>query len=247
MSNTLTFVDPKTTKPKTLNIVLYGPGGVGKTAQALGAPGPVLYANAEGPNAAIFARKLHGDDHIREVEVNTKTDLENIYLYLRDGKGGEKSLVIDSLGEVHGRILKSLQSGDKPTLQERGDANDSLIAFLKLVRDLPVNVVVICHEEAVKDEQAGVIEKGPQVGTSNQKVQKQVTNLFADVVGYCGRVDSDSGPEFWAQVVHGNGRYAKDRTDRLGTSARIDIAEWVRLWGEPLPASNNNKVKEKAA
>lgn len=242
----LPFVDPTAdAKPKTLNVVLYGPGGIGKTTSALGAPGPVVYANAEGPNAALFARKMYGNNHIREVEVNSKQDLEQIYLYLKDGGQGEKSLVIDSLGEVHARILKSIAGEDQTvTLQHRGDANDSMIAFLKLVRDLPVNVIVICHEVSIKDEASGVIERGPQVGTSNEKVQKQVTNLFADVVGYCGRVETDNGPEFHAQVVHGNGRYAKDRTDQLGVSARIDLPAWIAAWNAPLPDRNTNNNEE---
>ena len=54
----LQFVDPQD-KPATLNAVLYGAPGSGKTTGSLSAPGPILYVNAEGTNAAMFARRFH--------------------------------------------------------------------------------------------------------------------------------------------------------------------------------------------
>lgn len=239
---TLPFVTPPSgDEQKYLNVVLYGDDGIGKTAQALGAPGPVLYLNAEGPNAAAFARKLHGDDHIREVVIETKADLDAAYMYLKDGGDGEQSVVLDSLGEIRSRVMRSMAGNpDRPQLQEIGDANTAVINILKAFRDLPFNVVVVCHERLIEDSE-GVL-RVPHAGTKNADVLKQITGLFADVVGYCGRVDEDGRPpQFFAQVVNGNGRTGKDRTARLGVAAPIDIPEWVALWNAPLPSSTNNE------
>ena len=43
--------------PSTVNVLLYGPAGAGKSTAAASAPGPVMFINLEGPNALHYARK----------------------------------------------------------------------------------------------------------------------------------------------------------------------------------------------
>ncbi len=92
----LTFIEPSSAAP-TLNILLYGPGGTGKTVNACSAPGPVLVGNAEGESALRFARGRWGDDKIHEFPIAKAADLDALFLHVREGCE-EKTLVIDSIG-----------------------------------------------------------------------------------------------------------------------------------------------------
>lgn len=56
MSRSLNFVEPLT--EAHMNILLYGPPKTGKTVGAATAPGPILYLNADRPNATRYALSL---------------------------------------------------------------------------------------------------------------------------------------------------------------------------------------------
>lgn len=218
------------------NVVLYGAEGVGKSTGALSAPGPILYLNAEGPNAAHFARSLYPG--VNEIPVPMKEGakdlLDEAYLWLRDTDAGKltQTVVLDSLSEIHGALLRDMSKDpDHPTLPERGDTNTWLERYAMSLRDLPLNVVIVAHETWTKDDVTGVIERSPYAGTSNVAFGKKFTGPFADIVGYTARVDENGKTKFMAQLVDGNGRRAKNRGGVLGKFAELNLTEWFALLG----------------
>lgn len=213
--------------PPTLNVLLYGPPGTGKTVGALSAPGPVLVLNAEGAGGVRKAREIHGDEKIIEARVRGKSDLDDAYLMLRDARPGEiATIVVDSVGEVY-RVLLEEICGDRPTLQNWGDVNTILERFVRAIRDLEVNVVLVCHEELVSDGTTGETTRQPVTG--GKKLPGQLM-AQADIVAYTGVVThEDKDPEYVAQLVGGNGRIGKDRSGRLGKVRPIDISEWISV------------------
>ena len=218
------------------NVVLYGPEGTGKTVGALSSPGPVLLLNAEGENAAHFARTVYSNVHevIVPMDGGAKDLLDEAHLWLRDTDAGKqtKTVVLDSLSEIHGAILRDMaKDPDHPTLPERGDTNTWLERYAMSLRDLPLNVVIVAHETWTKDDVTGVIERSPYAGTSNVAFGKKFTGPFADIVGYTARVDEDGGTRFMAQLVDGNGRRAKNRGGVLGKFAELNLTEWFALLG----------------
>lgn len=238
----LEFVKPKASAP-TLNIIAYGREGVGKTTGALSAPGPVLYLNAEGENAAKFARRKYGDDKIRELTVTGKATLDAAYLYLRDGGEGEETIVLDTISSVFQVILDDFSGGGKPTLPNYGDTTSTLERFCRALRDLPVNVVVLAHERSIKDEESGGFERLPYTGTANPDLGIKIMAMF-DVVAYCGRVDPEEGKgdtKYIAQLIPAGGRRGKDRTGVLGQFPDLDLTAWVDA-----NAAANRNVKEPA-
>ena len=220
------------------NVVLYGPEGTGKTVGALSAPGPVLLLNAEGENAAHFARTIYSNVHEIPLPMSggAKDLLDEALLWLKSPAGeAVKTVVLDSLSEVHGAILRDMaKDPDHPTLPERGDTNTWLERYAMSLRDLPQNVVLVCHEIWTKDEVTGVIERSPNPGSPNVAFGKKFTGPFADIVGYTARVD-EKGEEtkFMAQLVDGNGRRAKNRGGVLGKFAELNLTEWFALLGAP--------------
>jgi hypothetical protein len=225
----LQFVSPSAMAP-TMNILLYGPSGTGKTVGATSAPGPVLVLNAEGPGALRKAREIHGADKVREVAVTGKGVLDEAYLYLREGKGGEKTVVLDTVGETY-RILLEEIGGDRPTLQNWGDVNTLLERFVRALRDLPLNVVLVCHEEVVVDGTTGETMRQPVTGG------KKLPGLLmaqVDVVAYTGLVTHDDGRvDYEAQLVTAGGRHGKDRSGRLGVHRTVDLTEWIATATKP--------------
>lgn len=233
----LTFKDP-TEGLDTINVLLYGGPGTGKTTAALGAPGPVLLLNAEGPRGPSFARKLYGADQIHEVVMGGYADYDAVLAHVRAGCK-ERTVVLDSIGEIHrvmleesaGRAAGQLK-GARPQIQHFGDATTWIERFVRDVRDLPINLVLICHEIDAPDGANGTIERMPFTGTSNTKIGAKLMGMV-DVVGYCATVEIESGEtRHMAQVVNGRGRRGKNRDGVLGIATELDVGAWVAAYAK---------------
>lgn len=241
----LEFVDPKD-HPPTLNVFLYGAPGAGKTTGALSAPGPILYVNCEGPNAAMFARRFHVDTEVREIVVTEANVLNEALLYLREDDCDVKTVVVDSLGALFQMVLDGYTGGGKPTLPQYGDTTTAIERFCRALRDLPVNVVLIAHEQAVKDEALGEFERLPYTGTNNPALGVKLM-AQADVVGYAGRIEpDDEGAEarYVAQLFPAGGRRGKDRTGLLGEFPELDLSEWITQYTRATVPANPAKAEK---
>lgn len=244
----LEFVDPADRRP-ALNVFLYGAPGTSKTTGALSAPGPILYINAEGSNAAMFARRLYPTTEIRELAVEDGNTLNEALLYLRAPGCDVQTVVLDSLGAIFQTVLEGYAGGGKVTLPQYGDTTTAIERFCRALRDLPINVVLIAHEQAVKDEASGEFERLPYSGTNNPalgvKLMAQV-----DVVGYTGRIEPDEDHEsarYVAQLIPAGGRRGKDRTNLLGDFPELDLTDWIDQYTRAIapekPAAKAEKDK----
>jgi hypothetical protein len=238
----LTFVEPSAVAP-TLNILLYGPGGTGKTVNACSAPGPVLVGNAEGESALRFARGKWGDDKIHEKAISCAKDLDDIFVHVREGCE-EKTLVIDSVGEVYQRLVEELAGSGRASLQNYGDVNTKIERFVRAIKDLPINVVLIAHEQLDEDDGASI--KRPATG--GKKLPEKLV-AAVDVVGYCAVLpeSEDTPRRYVAQLVEANGKRAKDRSGGLGKMRDIDLSEWIPTAVEAMSSAQQELATEPAA
>lgn len=234
----LSFVTPGDT-PATLNTLLYGPPGTGKSVAACSAPGPILYVNSEGPTALLKARQLNPKTEIREVAFENAATLDQTYLYLKDHGGKERTVVLDTIGEAHRALLDSY-GGERPTLQQYGDVNLKIERFVRALRDLPINVVLVAHEQI--DDQDGALTRRPLTGG---KKLPEVVMAMVDIVAYTGVVTGkdDAAPTYWGQVIEAEGRRCKDRSGALGEARQLDLTDWISTATAALAPPPNGDVE----
>ena len=211
--------------PATVNVLLYGPAGAGKSTAAASAPGPVMFIILEGPNALHFARKTAraADTEILEVRVDWGEDPR---AYFREAfaaakERGVNTIVIDTLGKLRDGIAFSI-GGESPSLPQWGQVGKAMTTILRELRDSDMNTILICHER-VLDSDTGDRIVEPLVGG------KTTTEAMAevDVIAYCGAVRDENGTRYLAQLVESKGRRAKDRSGALGDVVELDLTDLI--------------------
>lgn len=230
---TLQFTTPSSTN-EFWNALLFGPGGNGKTVGACSAPGPVLLVNADGPDASRKAHAIYGEK-IREVVFEGAKTLDDVYLYVTSDEGKEiKTVVLDPVGEIYQKLFEEMGGERKDMLKNHGDTQTKIERFVRSFRDLPVNLVLVCHEQ-VADQEGETIRR-PLTG--GNKLPEKIVGMMS-IVGYCGVVlpdadKEDAQPQYVAQLVEARGRRAKDRSGGLGDSRVLNLTEWFAVATEAI-------------
>lgn len=234
-------------KARTLDVILFGPPKVGKTTAALSAPGPILVLNTDGPNALGFARRHFGSGKILEVELKGKDQLANALDVLRDGGkvAGQQiqTVVLDNVGEAYRILLEEMTRG-RPNIGQYGDAATMIERWCRHVRNMPFNLVLVCHEQLMESPDGNILM--PQTGA---RKLPQILCAMVDVIAYCqmSPAQGEKKATFWAQTVSGYGRYAGNRDGFLGASAFTNLDVWVAAWNGSTPTSQPEEPANKEA
>jgi hypothetical protein len=231
--------------PDTFNVLAYGPPGAGKSTFAATAPGPILWVNAEGGGALSYARKIAAqrDTDIHEVRLDPQVPVRNTLLqvikHIRSGEDpAPRTVVVDTLGKTRDMLVEQIvEKGTRNSLPQYGQVADILGKFVGVLRDLPVNVVLIAHEDVADGDQGDRIVRPLIGGQLTEKIPGEV-----DVVTYCGAVRDDSAGtvRYVGQLVEGRGRRAKDRSGGLGTSRDLNLTEWLDAYRAALTPDNTD-------
>lgn len=215
-----------------LTMILFGPAGVGKTTAAWSAPQPVLVITTEPDRRTRFARHLRVDKEgrdIREMLARSRNDLTQAYLYAREQSNGVQSVVIDTVAAAYRLALIHEMGTDrtKPSLPNHGDATDWLERHLRAWLELPINLVLVCHENIVGDDEP---ERYPLMSTRKTGLSEKI-GAAVDVSAYCGVLAAEDGsPRHVAQLVPAGGRHVKDGTGCLAAGNEpvdVDLTSWV--------------------
>lgn len=242
----LEFVND-TGAPASVNILAYGPPKSGKSTAAATAPGPILWINAEGPGALAYARKVAAERHtqILEVRIERTTDaralLRQVLQYLNGSEQPQpRTVVVDTLAKVRDALVRQMvDPGSKNSLRQYGEVNRILNEFISILRDKPVNMILLAHENVQDADGDRIIE--PLIGGAlTQFAQGEV-----DILAYTGvHVDPESGEtSYVGQLVEGRGRRAGDRSGALGAWRALDLSEWLTAYSAALdPATADEPV-----
>lgn len=233
----LVFVDAPAV-PDTFNVLLYGPAKSGKSTAAATAPGPIIWVSAEGPGALGYARKTARElgTRIEEVRVqrgqDTRLLLRTIIEHIRMGiEPVPKTVVIDTIAKVRERLIGEIVvPGASNSIQQFGEVARILREFIEIMRDEPVNLVIVAHHDPSEAEGQRIVQ--PLIGGA----LTQVIPGEVDVIAYTHSFkDEESGRRrYVGQLVEAKGRIAGDRSGALGAVRDLNLTEWLATYREAL-------------
>lgn len=216
-------IAPVSERPLTINALIYGRPGVGKTvlagsAAAVDEMGPVLFIDIEGGTLSVRSRY----PTVEVVRVDSWMSMQKVYDQLRREKGGGfKTVVIDSLTEAQkfsmNEIMRTVTNAnpdrdpDIPGIKDWGKSIEQIRKMVRLFRDLPVHTIFTAHEATDKDERTGAVLVHPSLPG---KLANEVAG-FVDMVLYMYKKAVDGTVTRLLLTDGTDTRIAKDRSDAL--------------------------------
>jgi hypothetical protein len=192
----------------TVNILVYGRPGVGKTFWAAGADlvkemGPCLYISAEAGSSTIKQvapnMVVIPDPAVRGAV--TWEEFEAIYNELADqcynkGRCEYKTIVIDTITELQKTNMEWVmrqtladhpdRDPDVPGLHDWGKSTNRMRTYFRRFRDLPLNLICVAHEQEDRDNR-GTLWRKPdlpgKLGNQSAAFFDQVMYLYTKQEG----------------------------------------------------------------
>lgn len=225
-------VTPAALQDFTLNMLIYGRSGVGKTRLAASASevpelAPVLLIDIEGGTFSI--RDLYPTVDV--LRVSTWADMQDAYDELYDGHHKYKTVVLDSLTEIQkfsmmnimDDLMKDPRNSDRdpdiPSIREWGKNIEQIRKMVRAFRDLPMTAIFTALVVEDKNPKTGAIERKPSL---SGKLSGEVAG-FLDIVAYyyvkpvpiAGTAPTEYENQRLLLSMQTEDTIAKDRSDRL--------------------------------
>ena len=223
----------------TLNMIVYGDSGVGKTTLASSSAelGKVLYIDAE--SGAKFIQEKYSD----KIDLLTLDNPSVLNEVLKTENVKEyETIVLDSITEIMKKMVDMVKGNkERPTLQDWGTVISGMETYFRKFRDLGKNIILVALT-AEKDDD-GVILKRPSLSGKN---------LPADVIGFmdvCMYLENTSTGRV-GHVQPSQKFYAKDRTSKLPPKIEQDqllvkkILEMVTVAPEPITKEQLKEIQD---
>jgi hypothetical protein len=227
-------VTPAGEQKFSLNMLIYGRSGVGKTRLAASASevpemSPVLLIDVEGGTFSI--RDVYPDVDV--LRVRDWLEMQEVYNQLYDGKHPYKTVILDSLTEMQKfsmmnimiELLKDPRNSDRdpdiPSIREWGKNIEQIRKMVRAFRDLPISTIFTALVVEDKNQKTGAIEKRPSL---SGKLSGEVAG-FLDIVSYyyvkpvpiTGTTPVQYDQQRLLLSTATEDIVAKDRSDRLPT------------------------------
>jgi phage nucleotide-binding protein len=193
-----------------LKFLIHAPSGAGKTTLCSTTGEPTIIISAE--SGLLSLSKFD----IPAIEVKTLDELYEAYDFVANNPEGQafKWVMLDSISEIAEVVLNAEKKTAKDPRQAYGALAEKMTDLIRAFRDLPGrNVVFLCKQEKIKDEQSGALLYSPSMPGN---MLKQGIAYFFDFVGAI-RVEKDAegNPTRWIQLARDYSYEAKDRSGVL--------------------------------
>ena len=196
----------------SLNVLIYGRGGVGKSTFASTFPKPLMLDFENGS-------KYFKERGIKIDVVDCKKWLSNEdKKELSEVLEKYESIIIDPIGEAMEKLIRSedisgskfRQSSGDLTISGWGEVKQQMRSFIKWLKDQGKNVVIIAHVQEKNDNDQLVMR--PLIAT---KIGDELFNLV-DVVGYLDVIhEGNEDLRVLFTDPSDNKKWSKDRTGKL--------------------------------
>ena len=211
----------KSTKQSALDgikCLVHGPAGAGKTTLCSTTGEPTIIISAE---AGLLA--LRGFD-IPVLEVKTLDELYEAYQYVAGPDGAQFSWVcLDSISEIAEVVLNYEKKNSKDPRQAYGSLAEKMTDLIRAFRDLPgKNVLFLCKQEKMKDEQSGALLYSPSM--PGNQLKNGISYFFDEVMALRVEKDADGNPTRWLQTSRDYNYEAKDRSGVLEMFESPDLS-----------------------
>ena len=207
----------------TVKMLVYGDPGVGKTVFSCSGD-RTIFIDVEGGSLSI--QKRIKDKKVVRKRFDTFDEIEEFVRGLREKGSKADTLVIDSITELQKKLMDSIvvqhpevkrPYGDGLTVGDWGYNTERMRRFIRMARDLDMNVIFTALAMDEKNEMTGAVKTLPKMSS---KLSADVCG-YVDIVGYLyvdnvTDEDGESVPVRRMLVQPVSMYYAKDRSGVLG-------------------------------
>ncbi len=199
--------------------ILIGESGAGKTYSISTLGGNPLILSAE--KGLLTLKDLVPDMDV--VKLNSMADMRDAIISLRDDTDHD-TIIIDSLSDVAEEVLAYEMTQNSHGMKAYGALADTMIKMVKAFRDLPKNVIFLCKQVDILDNEGNVTREARMPG---KKVGPELPYLV-DFVFYARSKRGEDGNimRTW-QTVDDEIRCGKQRGGKL---ADYEEPNWANIF-----------------
>lgn len=221
--------------PERIRFLLYGESGVGKTVHASTWPKP-LFLDADDGMASVRRQ-------VDRISIRSWEEIFEVFAWLRDQRElVYQTIVVDTLNEIQRLILDFIVAhypgrrnyDTQPTLPDYGKMIDETINFVRFLRALPINLVIVTQ---VRDREFETDAVQPLL--MGKRTAKDVCRMM-DLVGFMFKTeDGKRAIAFDAPAF-----VTKDRTGMLPAVVTFEqVGDGFNLLSDFLKPNSDNGGK----
>lgn len=215
-----------------LRFCIYGPAGSGKTHAIQTFPKPYVF-DADGGILTIAGADveydIYDDPNPSKKAEAWREIIKKTYGFIKECPF--ETIVYDSITTISELMMNEVQRvngtlGQQPNIREWGIQIDTFIDFLRILKNIPANVVCIGHDQLLQDETTGEIYVVPLV--PGKKLPRRMPAYFDEV--YYTEVSQDrKTKETVYQVMTQSSKkvQAKSRLKGLDTFEELDYQKMM--------------------
>lgn len=198
--------------------LIYGPAKSGKTRLALTAPAPIICDLDKGLSSVREA-------NLPYVSCANYSSYLAFHKWVCTSPEAKQfqTVIIDDLTELAELFLIDEKPKHKNLMQAYGALNDAMMLLIRELRAIPdKNVVLLCKQEKIKDENSGMILFGPKI--PGQAVGPMLPYLVGEVY----HIEKWTNPE--DKQTYDVLRTQRDNAVDAGSrSGRLNVFEYANL------------------